>query len=101
MANFTNEQKARLFDALHADGVDNWEGYKQTHYREVEAEIEAENFFLENKKILEPLFQIIETNIEVSYPVGREAGAMTALTDDGISEIIDFISKNFTLGTNQ
>lgn len=45
----TDEQKARLFDALHADGVDNWEGYQETNYQETMAEIEAEQEYGKNR----------------------------------------------------
>lgn len=30
----TDEQKAKLFDAMQADGVDNWEGYQGENYQE-------------------------------------------------------------------
>ena len=41
----TNEQKARLFEALHADGVDNWDNYQGENYQETMREIEAEEKF--------------------------------------------------------
>ena len=45
--------------------------------------------------MLEPLFEIIETNIDVEYPAGAEAGANTILSTEGIEEIVNFISKNY------
>jgi hypothetical protein len=91
----TDNHKAKLLDALRADGVDNWEGYQGENYQATMQEIEAEERFEENKKRLEPLFAIIETNIDVDYPSIREAGARTSLSENGISEIVKFISTNF------
>ena len=95
--NLTNEEKAKLFDALQADGVDNWEGYKNDNYQETMAGIEAERQYAKNLVILQPLIEIIENNIEVDYPSIREAGARTALTEDGRLELVTFISKHYTL----
>lgn len=89
----TDEQKARLFDALHADGVDNWIGYQEENYQSVMEEIEAENEYEENYKKIEPLFEIISLNCEVDYPVGREAGSSVNLTPDGEREVVMFITK--------
>jgi len=94
--NYTDEQKARLFDALEMDGVDNWEGHQIEggNYEEVLLAIEAEEKFDEVKKKCEPLVEIIEQNIEVDYPAGRDAGVNTALSEDGLAEAIMWISKN-------
>lgn len=92
---YTDEQKARLFDALQADGVDNWEGYGQTNWQKTVAEIEAKESFARDKEKLKPLFKIIESSIEVDYPAGREAGARTQLTEGGILDIVMFISRTF------
>lgn len=91
----TDEQKARLFDALERDGVDNWENYQGIHWQETMEEIESEEKFEENRKRLEPLFEIISLNMEVDYPAGREAGSSCNLTDDGVGLVVNFISKNY------
>ena len=92
---YTDEQKARLFDALLADGVDNWDGYQQENFQEVAEQIELENKYDQVKEELQPLFEIIETNIEVDYPAGREAGLRTALTKDGVDLIVEWVTKKY------
>lgn len=90
----TDTHKARLFDAMQADGVDNWEGYQGDNYQRVIEDIEIEGKYQETKDKLDPLFGIIETHIEVDYPAGREAGTRTSITDEGIIEITNWVLKN-------
>jgi hypothetical protein len=91
----TNEQKAKLFDAMLADGVDNWEGYQGETYQEVMADIEAEEKLEETMKKLEPLYEIIALNSSADYPSVREAGMSIQLTEDGEKEVALWIIKNF------
>ena len=95
--NLTDEQKARLFDALEGDGVDNWEGfnYDGGHYERVLAEIEAEEKYEENRKRIEPLIEIIIEHADAEEPSERGAGFMVTLPEDGIKEIVKFISENY------
>lgn len=99
--NLTNEQKARLFDAMLVDGVDNWEGYQGVAYQETMEEIEAEAQMDSMKKDIQPLIEIIETNIEVDYPAGREAGSRTMFTEDGVHEVVMYLIKNFEKKINR
>jgi hypothetical protein len=93
----TDEHKAKLFDALQADGVDNWGGYQEQNYQDAMLEIESEQMFEENKKKLEPLFDIINEyeTLDVEEPSERGAGYGWNLTEHGERQIINFISKNF------
>ena len=93
----TNEQKARLFDAMEADGVDNWDNYQGDNYQETMEEIEAEANFEENKKRLEPLFDIINEydSLDVEEPAGHGAGYGWSITPSGEEEIVKFITKNY------
>jgi hypothetical protein len=93
--NYTDTQKAKLFDALFADGVDNWEGYQQENYQQAIEEIELEGKYDRVQDELQPLFEIIETHIEVDYPAGREAGSRTSLTTGGIDAIVEWITKKY------
>ena len=85
----TDENKARLFEALEADGVDNWENYQGQHYQEA---IEAEEKLEENREKLEPLFEIITNSISHDYPAGVEAGAGYYLEEDNI---VNGITKHY------
>jgi hypothetical protein len=93
----TNEHKARLFDAMSADGVDNWEGYQGENYQKVMEQIETEEESKKIKDSLGELFEIISLHCDVDYPAGREAGSSVTVTDEGEEEIAKFISRNFTL----
>lgn len=93
--NLTDEQKARLFDALHADGVDNWIGYQEQHWQDVMDEIQAEQEYDENSKKIQPLIEIILQNVSHDYPAGIEAGAGYYIEND--KEIVNWITKNFKL----
>ena len=93
MKEYTDEQKARLFDALLADGVDNWSGYQEQHYQEAMEEIEAEEKFEENSKRIQPLLDIILQSVSHDYPAGREAGVGYCIEDE--TEIVNWITKNF------
>ena len=93
--NYTDKQKAQLFDAMIADGVDNWEGYQGEHYQQIVEDIELEGKYDRVKEELQPLFEIIETHIELDYPAGREAGSRTSLTKDGVDEIVIWIIKKY------
>ena len=95
--NLTDEQKARLFDALHHDGVDNWSNYQGDNYQEVMNQIEVENKFDQVKEKIQPLFDIIEDeySYEVDYPAGPDAGHSMTLTEHGIKTIVEWIAKNY------
>lgn len=88
----TDEQKARLFDALHHDEVDNWSGYQEKNYQETMAEIEEEQKYEENLAKIDPLIEIILESITHDYPAGREAGAGYSIEDP--RNIINWLSRN-------
>lgn len=91
----TNEQKAMLFDALHADGVDNWDGYQMDNWQETMKEIESEALFDETYNELEEMFEILNEDVEVEFPAGMEAGAMTTFSSDSINRAVKFIIKKY------
>jgi hypothetical protein len=93
----TDEQKARLLDALECDGVDNWEGYNISggYFERTLQEIEAEERRAEMLRTIEPLIDIIESNMEIDFPAGRDAGSRARLTEDGQSELVNFLSEHY------
>jgi len=97
---YTNEQKARLFDALHADGVDNWEGYQQENYQEAEEEIEAEAMFDKVHAELDELLEIFCESAEVDYPAGQDEGYNITIPMDGQKDIVKFIIKKYKQGND-
>lgn len=94
----TDEQKSRLYDALLADGVDNWQGWQGDNYQAVLEEIETESKVEETKSKCQELFEIISLNSEVDYPAGREAGSSVTLTEYGETEAVKWIIKNLLTG---
>jgi hypothetical protein len=93
---YTTEQEARLYNALLADGVDNWNGYFTEGgnlEREVR-EIEAENKRKEMRDKITPLIEIIEESIEVDFPAGRECGHRAVLSDSGVEAMLVFLQES-------
>lgn len=90
----TDKQKAILFDAMQADGVDNWEGYQGENYQKAMKDIEVEEKLEETVKKLQPLFEIISLNSKAEYPSIREAGMSIQLTEDGEKEVAKWIIEN-------
>jgi hypothetical protein len=95
MKDYTDEQKARLFDALHADGVDNWEGYQMDNWQEVMEDIEGEEKYNETYLELEEMFEMIEMGIEVEEPSERGAGFMATINPEVLEDVVKFIIKKY------
>lgn len=95
--NLNDTQKAMLYDALIADGVDNWEGFQESNYQKAMSEIELENQRGEIFNEIQDLFEIIcnPSNLDIDYPAGREAGIGILLNKQGEDEIIDFIFRTY------
>jgi len=94
---YTDEQKARLFDALIADGVDNWDGYQERNFQETIKSFEIENLIGETIDELQDLFEMLTdgSTLEVEYPAGREAGSAILFTKGGEERVAKFIIEKY------
>jgi hypothetical protein len=94
---YTDRQKAILFDALMADGVDNLEGYQQQNFQEAQRSFEMENLIDETIDELQELFKMLTDGsiTYVDYPAGREAGYGIFFVEGGEKQIAKFIIEKY------